>query len=1033
MTQRLLVILFFFSTLIASLTAQLTPQEAIVGMGRGINLGNTLEPPSEGFWNNGPAEEKYFDAYVEAGFRNVRIPVSWYGHTQEEVPYAVDAEWMDRVEEVVDWGLDRGLYVTLNGHHEDWLKTDYGNPANRARYDSIWVQIIERFGDKSERLLFEIINEPNGMTVAEVDDLNARILGLIRADNPTRLVVFGGNVYANSAELLAAKVPEDDYVIGYFHSYDPFQFGLEGQGTWGTTEDYQQLDRKFKSVDDWSTANGVPVYLSEFGTVLSADYNSRMRFYAAFTEAALRYEFAFSAWDDGGMFRILNREENTWPEVKDILINTYETSPTDVVATASDPADTLIKNVLVTWRTRSEVAPIMVQRRTGEDAFVTVATVDADATNYTDSNVETGNFYTYRLATTDSEGNEVQSYPARVLLAGEQLPFGDLPFSLVDTLQVENFDRGGEGVAYHDTESENIPGVYRPDEGVDIDSTGAGGIAVGYIARNEWLEYTVTVPQAGTYSLSASIATAQGGGSMQLSSDPGGVLTTLSVPSEGTGDYDAFETFSGNGVVLLDSGLQVLRIDFIGNQPFNLDYLVFTPAVADTSAIVNYNDQLDTATTAFSGEPGGITYTLADGVLTVVGDGTSPQYQTFRYALPDTLLADAVRSQNKLYVRARTTSGNPVNLRVDLIDENEFATTLAGKTRAITGPDYADYLYDFAGSYQDGGYGGTACPGPAGTACNVDGSRIKYIAFYPEPVNGMFDDTLQIDYLSFGLALDTTTTDTTDTSPVGVLNYQDNFDGDASAFSNTPAGITYGVADGLFTLRGDGTSQQYQTVYYGIQGEDAGAGLANVAGSNDLLFVRARTLGSDSVNLRIDLADRLNRQTTNAGRTLRIGGPDFATYSINYAGGYEDGGYGGTGCEQANAPCAVDAERIVGLIFYPEPINAMFNDTLEIDWISFGEAITVGVRDFAELERFSVFPNPASEVLNVRVDLNVAADVAAELYDATGRRVATRGYGDQAAGTLQVRLPLNDLPEGAYFLRLRVNDRFTRAVTVSVR
>ena len=70
------------------------------------------------------------------------------------------------------------------------------------------------------------------------------------------------------------------------------------------------------------------------------------------------------------------------------------------------------------------------------------------------------------------------------------------------------------------------------------------------------------------------------------------------------------------------------------------------------------------------------------------------------------------------------------------------------------------------------------------------------------------------------------------------------------------------------------------------------------------------------------------------------------------------------------------------------------------------------MRDFAELERFSVFPNPASEVLNVRVDLNVAADIAAELYDATGRRVATRGYGDQAAGTLQVRLPLNDLPEG---------------------
>lgn len=61
--------------------AQLTPAEAVEGMKRGINLGNTLEPPTEGGWNNGPARESYFDAYVEAGFSNVRIPVRWDQHT----------------------------------------------------------------------------------------------------------------------------------------------------------------------------------------------------------------------------------------------------------------------------------------------------------------------------------------------------------------------------------------------------------------------------------------------------------------------------------------------------------------------------------------------------------------------------------------------------------------------------------------------------------------------------------------------------------------------------------------------------------------------------------------------------------------------------------------------------------------------------------------------------------------------------------------------------------------------------------------
>ncbi len=1027
MTLRLLTGFLFFLALTASLSAQLTPQRAIAEMSRGINLGNTLEPPNEGAWNNGPAEEKYFDAYVEAGFTNVRIPVRWDEHTADAPPYAIDPAWLNRVEEVVDWGLDRDLYITLNGHHEDWLKNDYANPATRARYDSIWVQIVERFGGKSDKLLFEIINEPFGMTVAEVDDLNARILTIIRNDNPTRLVIFGGYQYANSAELLAAAVPEDDYVIGYFHSYDPYQFGLNGEGTWGTADDYRQLDRKFAAVAAWSTANDVPVYLSEFGAVLQADYNSRMRFYAAFTEAALRYGFAFAAWDDGGMFRILNRETNTWPEVKDILINTYATSPTEVVAVASDPA-AAVQEVTVSWRNRSTANAITVERRVGEGDFVPVAELASDATTFTDTEVETGNFYTYRIVSSNTTGTLIQSYPARALVAGEQLPFRDTVFVLRDTLQVEDFDRGGEQVAYHDQESENIPRGYRPEEGVDIGATADGGFAIGYIARGEWLEYTVDVPEGGTYSLSARIATAQGGGSFQLSSDLNGTLTTLSVPSEGTGSYETFETFPGRGVMLLEAGRQILRIDITGEQAFNLDYLVFAPAEADTSAIVNYSDGLDTATTAFSGTPAGITYSLADGVLTVVGDGSSPQYQTFRYTLPDSLLANAVLSQNKLYVRARTTSGRPINLRVDLIDDYEVATTLAGRTKSITGPDFGEYLYDYTGGYQDGGYGGTGCT--ANAPCDVDGTRIKAIAFYPDPNDGGFNDTLQIDYLSFGQPLDTTTTGG---DPTGIINYQDNFEEGADAFSGTPGGITYRVDNSVLTIAGDGTSAPYQTIRYTIPGDESGVRLADAAGSNDLLFIRARTTSGDTASLRIDLADRFDNQTTLAGRTLRIGGTEFMNYSINYAGGYQDGGYGGTACAAANQPCTVDAQRIQGLIFYPEPVAAQFSDTIEIDWISFGGVVVVGVRDFVELDRFAVFPNPATDVLNLRIDLHAATPVGTELFDATGRRVLQRDFGQLSAGEQQLQLPVAGLPRGPYFLRLRVGSKVTRAVSVTVR
>lgn len=168
MNYRLLnlVTVLFLILLQSFLFAQLTPKEAIAGMTRGINLGNTLEPPKEGEWNNVPAKEYYFDDYKTAGFDCIRIPIRWDNYTGKTAPYTVTETWMDRVEEVIDWGLSRDLYIIINSHHDDWIKDDYSE-TNKARYDSIWSQIAIRFKDKSEKLLFEMINEPHGLTVAQ--------------------------------------------------------------------------------------------------------------------------------------------------------------------------------------------------------------------------------------------------------------------------------------------------------------------------------------------------------------------------------------------------------------------------------------------------------------------------------------------------------------------------------------------------------------------------------------------------------------------------------------------------------------------------------------------------------------------------------------------------------------------------------------------------------------------------------------------------------------------------------------------------
>ncbi len=559
------------------LFAQITPQEAIDGMGRGINLGNTLEPPTEGAWNNGLAQESHFDAYQEAGFTNVRIPVRWDQHTADTPPFAIDADWMDRVEEVVDWGLERGLYITLNGHHEDWLKQNYTNPTLRDRYDAIWEQVSDRFKDKSDKLLFEMINEPKGMTVAQVDDLNERVLGIIRETNPTRIVIFSGNEYANSEQLLQANIPQDDYIIGYYHAYDPWPFSGLGNGTWGTDFDYQQVTNKYTSVKNWSTTNNIPVHHSEFGAIHECDFNSRMRIYAHNIEQCITNGFAFSVWDDGGDFGILNRSNDTWPEVKDILVHYFPDSPNQIFASSTTTPNSSSPAVKLEWNNRIEsTQDIVIERSVGlSDIYQQIATVESDVVEYYDTEVQFGVTYTYRMYTTREDGTLIHGYPARTVVnATQQIPFNNAPIIIPGTIEIEEYDFGGEGLAYSDTEPENIPGGTRIGEGVDIGAFDNGFI-LEYVENGEWLEFTVDVEQAGMYSVTAEVASQIADGSFNLFFADNTVAFNFETPS--TGGWTAFiDIVNSNGFVPLIEGVQVMRMNITSENPFNVDRLIFS-------------------------------------------------------------------------------------------------------------------------------------------------------------------------------------------------------------------------------------------------------------------------------------------------------------------------------------------------------------------------------------------------------------------------------------------------------------------------
>ena len=553
-----------------SLTAQITPEQASTQIQKGINMGNTLEPPLEGGWNNPAAREIYFDLYRDAGFDLVRIPVRWDMHTGAVSPFTVDPTWMQRVEQVVDWALERDLFVIINAHHDNWIKENYSNALYRARFDSIWSQIAVHFRDKPEKLMFEILNEPHGLTKSQNDELHARVLSIIRRSNPTRIVIIQGNEWGGAQELIDMAVPEDDYLIGSFHTYDPWPFGLEGHGAFGPAE-IRELDQKFAAVRAWSDREGIPVLLGEFGCHKDADYNQRMKHYKTYMDLIDKYGFIFSVWDDGGSFGILQRTAYSWNEIKDILIHSTPQAP-------ANPALSIYRDSLIkfSWSpVATDYDSLVIERRTYGTLFEPVATISSDSTRYIDVNVVPDHRYYYRVLGRYSTDSSIYSYPVTILLPEyveqERGTFLGEPLPIPGTVEAEYYDLGGEGKAYHDLDRINIAGDFRPDDGVDIYDRLGEGYHIGNALPGEWLEYTVDVDREADYLMEVHLAAIESGGLFLVKI---GEVTTDTLESISSGSW--LTTTPVSTTLHLIPGIQVLRFSVIGEPLYNFDKLVFS-------------------------------------------------------------------------------------------------------------------------------------------------------------------------------------------------------------------------------------------------------------------------------------------------------------------------------------------------------------------------------------------------------------------------------------------------------------------------
>lgn len=329
----------------------LTSAELVKDMGFGWNLGDTLDVCNadrngdgkidensdnvdETLWGNPKATQELFNQLKADGVKSVRIPVTWRDHMGEAPDYKVDEEWMDRVQEVVDYARNAGMYVIINIHHDGggdpnfgaWVittaSTDY--EAFIQKYRALWSQIAERFKDYSDYLIFESMNEVGfdnlyNRNRKEAYDLlnkiNQEFVNLVRTsggkNNKRHLLIAG--YWTDISQTCAAyyKMPNDpqNRCILSVHYYTPYQFCITGENsTWGTPSEISQMKTLVGKLNFTFVSKGTPVIIGEYAAS-GRDLNSCVLFLKTFNELCHQYGIATFLWDNGGQ---VNRDTYEW-------------------------------------------------------------------------------------------------------------------------------------------------------------------------------------------------------------------------------------------------------------------------------------------------------------------------------------------------------------------------------------------------------------------------------------------------------------------------------------------------------------------------------------------------------------------------------------------------------------------------------------------------------------------------------------------------------------------------------------------------
>ncbi|MCG8579771.1 MAG: glycoside hydrolase family 5 protein [Bacteroidales bacterium] len=325
-----------------------TSMELVADMGVGWNLGNTLDAKGkdETVWGNPKANKSLIDAVKAKGFKTLRVPVTWQYHMGPEPNYTIEAKWLNRVEEVVNYGLDNDMYVIVNIHHdEEWLIPTYTEVERvKIQLAKVWAQIAHHFKDYNEKLIFETLNETrlkgspeewSGGTAEGRDCINQFHKAAVEAirsaggNNSERHIMVSS--YAASSSLVAINdlvLPNSDNLIVSVHNYFPYRFALAETDyvtSWGSATEKKEMDAELDRLVNRFISKGIPVVMGEWGSLNHNNSIDRVKHAEYFVKGCLQRGICPIWWDNGNFneFGIINRTSNQWihSDIANAIVN----------------------------------------------------------------------------------------------------------------------------------------------------------------------------------------------------------------------------------------------------------------------------------------------------------------------------------------------------------------------------------------------------------------------------------------------------------------------------------------------------------------------------------------------------------------------------------------------------------------------------------------------------------------------------------------------------------------------------------------